>query len=33
VLLIFKDGQIAARHIGVTPEATLQTEMQNLSRS
>jgi thioredoxin len=27
-LLIFKDGQIAARHIGVTPEATLRAELR-----
>jgi thioredoxin 1 len=31
-LLIFNDEQIAARHLGVTPEATLRTEMQKLSR-
>jgi thioredoxin 1 len=31
-LLIFKDGQIAARHVGVTPEATLRAEMQKLSQ-
>jgi thioredoxin 1 len=30
-LLIFKDGQIAARHVGVTPEAALRAEMQKLS--
>ena len=30
-LLIFKDGQIAARHVGVTPEAMLRAEMQKLS--
>ena len=30
-LLIFKDGRIAARHVGVTPEATLRAEMQKLS--
>ena len=29
-LLIFKDGKIAARHVGVTPEATLRAEMQRL---
>jgi len=29
-LLIFKDGQIAARHVGVTPEAALRDEMQRL---
>jgi hypothetical protein len=28
--LIFKDGRIAARHVGVTPEATLRAEMQRL---
>src|SRR5437879_6394286 len=32
-LLIFKDGQIAARHVGVTPEATLRTELLQLSRT
>ncbi len=26
-LLIFKDGQVVARHEGVTPEAALRTEM------
>lgn len=31
-LLIFKAGQIAARHLGVTPEATLRAEMQRLSQ-
>jgi thioredoxin 1 len=31
-LLIFKDGQIASRHVGVTPEATLRAEMHRLSR-
>jgi thioredoxin 1 len=30
-LLIFKDGQIAAQHVGVTPEATLRAELQRLS--
>jgi thioredoxin 1 len=30
-LLMFKDGRIAARHVGVTPEATLRAEMQKLS--
>ena len=30
-LLIFKDGQIAVRHVGVAPEATLRAEMQKLS--
>ena len=32
-LLIFKDGKIAARHVGVTPEATLRAELQELTRS
>jgi len=27
-LLVFKNGQIAARHVGVTPEADLRNEMQ-----
>jgi thioredoxin 1 len=26
-LLIFKDGRIAAQHVGVVPEATLRAEM------
>lgn len=30
-LLIFKDGKVAAKHVGVTPEATLRAEMQQLS--
>jgi thioredoxin 1 len=30
-LLIFKNGKIAARHVGVMPEATLRAEMQRLS--
>ena len=25
---IFKDGQIVARHVGVTPEATLRAELE-----
>lgn len=29
-LLIFKDGKIAARHVGVPPEGTLRSEMQRL---
>lgn len=28
VLLIFKDGKIVARHVGVMPEATLRAEME-----
>lgn len=27
-LLIFKDGQVVARHVGVTPEATLRGTLQ-----
>src|SRR5438874_12118907 len=30
VLMIFKDGKPAARHLGVTPEATLRVELQAL---
>ncbi len=30
-LLVFKDGQVAAQHVGVTPEATLRAEMQKLA--
>jgi len=29
-LLVFRSGQIVARHVGVTPEATLRTELQRL---
>ena len=32
-LLIFKDGQVAARHVGVTSEAVLRAEMERLSAS
>jgi len=31
-LLIFKDGKIAARHVGVTPEVTLRAEMRRVSQ-
>jgi thioredoxin 1 len=31
-LLIFKGGQLAVRHVGVTLEATLRAEMQRLSQ-
>jgi len=31
-LLIFKEGRIAARHTGVTPESTLRAELQNAGR-
>ena len=27
-LLVFKDGRIVARHLGITPEATLRGEME-----
>jgi len=30
-LLIFKGGRIVARHVGVTPEATLRAELQAAS--
>ena len=30
VLMIFKDGKVAAQHVGVTPEATLRAELQKL---
>ena len=33
VVLIFKDGQPAARHVGLTPEATLRAEMERLSHA
>jgi len=29
-LLIFKDGNLAVRHVGITPEATLRTELEQL---
>jgi thioredoxin 1 len=31
-LLIFKGGKIVARHVGVTPEATLRAELEEWSR-
>jgi len=31
VLLIFKDGKIETRHVGVTPATTLRAEMQRLN--
>lgn len=31
-LLISKDGRIVARHVGVTPEATLRAELQERSQ-
>jgi len=27
-LLVFKDGMLVARHVGVTPEETLRAEME-----
>jgi thioredoxin 1 len=32
-LLIFKDGKVAARHEGVTPETTLRSELERLKSS
>lgn len=32
-LLIFKNGKVVARHVGVTPEATLRAEMEQWSQS
>jgi thioredoxin 1 len=29
-LLVFKGGQVMARHVGVTPEATLRAELRRL---
>jgi thioredoxin 1 len=29
-LFVFKDGKVAARHLGVTPEATLRAELERL---
>jgi thioredoxin 1 len=31
VLMIFKSGKVAAKHVGLTPEQTLRAELQNLS--
>jgi thioredoxin 1 len=31
-LLIFEGGQIVARHVGATPEATLRAEIQKVSQ-
>jgi thioredoxin 1 len=30
-LLIFKNGSVAAQHLGITPEATLRADIQRLS--
>jgi thioredoxin-like negative regulator of GroEL len=30
VFMIFKDGKIAKQHLGVTPEATLRAELEQL---
>jgi len=30
-LLIFRDGKIAAQHLGITPEETLRRDLQRLS--
>jgi thioredoxin 1 len=32
-LMIFKDGKIAAQHVGVMPEAALRAELEQLSKS
>jgi thioredoxin 1 len=32
-ILIFQNGSVAAQHVGVTPEATLRTTLQRLSRA
>jgi thioredoxin 1 len=32
-LLIFKDGKMVSRHVGVTPEATLRAEMQRVRQT
>ena len=32
-LMIFKDGRIVARHLGVTPEATLRAELEQASNA
>jgi thioredoxin 1 len=31
-LLIFKDGQVVAQHVGITPEAALCEELQRLRK-
>ena len=31
VLLVFKNGKVAAKHVGVTSEQTLRSEMQRFS--
>jgi thioredoxin len=31
-LLIFKDGKIAAQHVGIVPEAALRDELQRLKQ-
>lgn len=33
VLMIFKDGEVAARHVGLTPEADLRAQMQRLNKN
>ncbi len=32
-LLVFKNGQIASRHVGLTSEGTLRAELERLSQS
>jgi len=31
-LMIFKDGQVVAEHLGVTPEATLRAELERFAK-
>jgi thioredoxin len=31
-LLLFMDGEVVARHVGVTPEATLRAELEEFTR-
>src|SRR5262249_56839417 len=31
VLLVFKDGQIVTRHVGITSEATLRADLERLT--
>ena len=31
-LLVFRDGKLVARHVGLTPEATLRAELEQGSR-
>jgi thioredoxin 1 len=33
VLMIFKDGKVAAKYVGITSEATLRAELRRLSQA